>query len=159
MRIGEMETLRFLVRYLDTNRVLGRVVILVVGTLLLITAVPALAAEGDKAINWWNMAMLLFGGLAIFLFGMDQMGGALKDVAGDRLVITVLDEVLVATAVLLLADLPGQGLWKAAPFHIRLPGQNKDLDRSLGIRRVRRAQPQQDCHTCATASPTPPANP
>ena len=80
-----METLRFLVRYLDTNRVLGRVVILVVGTLLLITAVPALAAEGDKAINWWNMAMLLFGGLAIFLFGMDQMGGALKDVAGDRL--------------------------------------------------------------------------
>ena len=80
-----MESLRFLNRYLDNNRILGRFVILVVGTLLLITAVPALAAEGGKAIIWWKMAMMLFGGLAIFLFGMDQMGGALKEVAGDRL--------------------------------------------------------------------------
>ncbi len=84
-RIGEITILRFLVRYLDWNRTLGRFVVLAVGALFLITAVPALAAEGGKAIIWWKMAMLLFGGLAIFLFGMDQMGGALKDVAGDRL--------------------------------------------------------------------------
>ncbi len=51
----------------------------------MITAVPALAAEGGQEIIWWKMAMLLFGGLAIFLFGMEQMGGALKEVAGDRL--------------------------------------------------------------------------
>jgi len=31
------------------------------------------------------MAILLFGGLALFLYGMEQMGGALNEVAGDRL--------------------------------------------------------------------------
>jgi phosphate:Na+ symporter len=45
----------------------------------------AFAAEGGGDIVWWKMAMQLFGGLAMFLFGMEQMGEALKEVAGDRL--------------------------------------------------------------------------
>lgn len=44
-------------------------------------AATLIAAE----INWWNMAMTLFGGLALFLFGMDQMADALKAVAGDQM--------------------------------------------------------------------------
>jgi phosphate:Na+ symporter len=50
------------------------------------TASPALAAaDGDGAIDWFNMGMQLFGGLAIFLFGMEQMAMALKKVAGNRM--------------------------------------------------------------------------
>jgi phosphate:Na+ symporter len=48
---------------------------------------PVLAASGtDSAtIDWWNMGMKLFGGLALFLFGMEQMAEALKAVAGERM--------------------------------------------------------------------------
>ncbi len=55
------------------------------GGLLGIAASPALAAAEDGGINWWNMGMQLFGGLAIFLFGMEQMAVALKKVAGNRM--------------------------------------------------------------------------
>ena len=49
-------------------------------------ATPAFAAADDEAgINWFRMAMELFGGLAIFLFGMEQMAEALKKVAGNRM--------------------------------------------------------------------------
>ena len=74
-----------ILRYHDKSRNLRRFLVLAVGILLLITAGPALADEGGKDIAWWNMAMQLFGGLALFLFGMEQMGEALKAVAGDRL--------------------------------------------------------------------------
>jgi len=74
-----------ILRYLDKSRNLRRFLVLAVGTLLLISAGPALADEGGKDIVWWKMAMQLFGGLAMFLFGMEQMGEALKAVAGDRL--------------------------------------------------------------------------
>ena len=47
---------------------------------------PALAADGSAApIAAGQMTMQLFGGLALFLFGMDQMGAALKSVAGERM--------------------------------------------------------------------------
>lgn len=36
-------------------------------------------------IHWWAMAMGLFGGLALFLHGMDRMAESLKAVAGDRM--------------------------------------------------------------------------
>ena len=53
------------------------------------TVVTALAATGNDAaaddIDWLNMGMGLFGGLALFLFGMDQMADALKAVAGERM--------------------------------------------------------------------------
>ncbi len=49
-------------------------------------ATPALAApEGSAEINWFRMGMELFGGLAIFLFGMEQMAEALKRVAGSQM--------------------------------------------------------------------------
>jgi phosphate:Na+ symporter len=55
------------------------------GIIALLLASPARAASEQEAINWWNMTMHLFGGLAIFLFGMDQMAVALTRVAGDRM--------------------------------------------------------------------------
>jgi phosphate:Na+ symporter len=47
---------------------------------------PALAAtEGGNDIDWLQLGMGLFGGLALFLFGMDQMSDGLKAAAGDSL--------------------------------------------------------------------------
>jgi phosphate:Na+ symporter len=45
----------------------------------------ALAASGGKEMAWGNMSMTLLGGLALFLFGMEQMADALKAVAGERM--------------------------------------------------------------------------
>jgi phosphate:Na+ symporter len=52
---------------------------------IFLLAGPALAATGEGAPNWGKMAMGLFGGLALFLFGMEQMADALKAVAGERM--------------------------------------------------------------------------
>ncbi|MBF0188216.1 MAG: Na/Pi cotransporter family protein [Magnetococcales bacterium] len=47
---------------------------------------PALAGSGKgKSIDWAKMIMTLFGGLAIFLYGMEKMTEALRNVAGDRM--------------------------------------------------------------------------
>ncbi len=44
------------------------------------------AAEGAaKAVNWAEMSMGLFGGLALFLFGMGQMSDALKSALGEQM--------------------------------------------------------------------------
>ena len=47
----------------------------------------ALAAETAEAgsIDAFQLIMRLFGGLALFLFGIDQMSDGLKAVAGDRM--------------------------------------------------------------------------
>ena len=51
-----------------------------------LAAWPVLAAPPlTDDINWWIMGMQLAGGLALFLFGLDQMAEALKVVAGDRM--------------------------------------------------------------------------
>lgn len=55
-----------------------------------LAATPAMAAmsatAGDvQTIAWGKMGMQLFGGLALFLFGMEQMADALKAVAGDKM--------------------------------------------------------------------------
>lgn len=56
------------------------------GLVLLAVAVPVFAASGEDAeMAWGVMSMNLFGGLALFLFGMEQMAEALKAVAGDRM--------------------------------------------------------------------------
>lgn len=56
------------------------------GILAGLIAMPALAAAtGNNEMDGWNMAMGLFGGLALFLFGMDQMADALKALAGKRM--------------------------------------------------------------------------
>ncbi|HSO83059.1 Na/Pi cotransporter family protein [Thiocapsa sp.] len=46
---------------------------------------PEVSDAITPAIHWWAMAMSLFGGLALFLYGMDQMAEALKAVAGERM--------------------------------------------------------------------------
>jgi phosphate:Na+ symporter len=55
--------------------------------LLCLIATPVFASvQGfDKEIPWGFMGMKVFGGLAIFLFGMDQMADSLKAVAGNRM--------------------------------------------------------------------------
>ncbi|MEJ1342246.1 MAG: Na/Pi cotransporter family protein [Candidatus Sedimenticola sp. (ex Thyasira tokunagai)] len=46
---------------------------------------PAFAAGGGNSIDWFKMAMTLFGGLAIFLYGMELMTESLKAVAGNKM--------------------------------------------------------------------------
>ena len=61
---------------------------LVLGIVALLITMPVLAApiiEVGENIDWWQMGMTLLGGLAIFLFGMEQMAEALKKVAGDSM--------------------------------------------------------------------------
>jgi phosphate:Na+ symporter len=53
---------------------------------LVLDPTPVLGETVSSAgMAWGAMAMQLFGGLALFLFGMDQMAEALKAVAGDRM--------------------------------------------------------------------------
>ena len=48
--------------------------LLVTTTLMLLVALPSFAASDDKmAIDWLTLLMGLFGGLAMFLYGMEQM--------------------------------------------------------------------------------------
>ena len=62
----------------------GTVVLLaVLGLLSASTALAATAVSNDMA--WATMTMELLGGLALFLFGMEQMSSALKAVAGERM--------------------------------------------------------------------------
>ena len=59
--------------------------ILISGALVLfVLALPVLAeTESDAgAIDWFKLGMGLFGGLAMFLFGMEQMSDWLKATAG-----------------------------------------------------------------------------
>lgn len=61
---------------------------LILGAIAGITAMPVLAAGsggGGQQIDWWVMGMTLVGGLAVFLYGMEQMAEALKKVAGDSM--------------------------------------------------------------------------
>ena len=58
----------------------------VIAVLAVTPAFAAIAASGTGAeIDWMNMGMKLLGGLALFLFGMEQMADALKAVAGERM--------------------------------------------------------------------------
>jgi len=54
------------------------------GVALMPTLAYAAAVAGD-GIKWSEMLFQLFGGLALFLFGMEQMASSLKKVAGDRM--------------------------------------------------------------------------
>jgi len=60
--------------------------LLSLGILAFFAAAPGLAAAEEEAgLDWGVMAMQLFGGLALFLYGMEQMADALKAVAGERM--------------------------------------------------------------------------
>jgi len=65
----------------------SRAIVISGAFLLFVIALPVLAAtEPDAgAIDWLNLGMGLFGGLAMFLFGMEQMSEGLKAAAGDTL--------------------------------------------------------------------------
>lgn len=57
---------------------------------ILMAAAPVcVAAEAEVSMDWGVMAMNLLGGLALFLFGMEQMADALKAVAGERMKIVL----------------------------------------------------------------------
>ena len=43
------------------------------------------AVGGAKSLDFFSITMRLFGGLAIFLYGMEKMGDALKIVAGEKM--------------------------------------------------------------------------
>jgi len=60
------------------------VFILSVVAVFMVTPIYA-ADAGPNEMEWWAMAMQMFGGLALFLFGMEQMAEALKAVAGERM--------------------------------------------------------------------------
>ncbi|MBT3309181.1 MAG: Na/Pi cotransporter family protein [Gammaproteobacteria bacterium] len=42
-------------------------------------------SSSEGAMDWWQMGIKLFGGLALFLFGMEQMADSLKAVAGEKM--------------------------------------------------------------------------
>jgi phosphate:Na+ symporter len=68
------------------NLSVSRFLLLALAVLTVFTVTPAYAASGaESGIDWWTMGMTLFGGLALFLFGMEQMADALKAVAGERM--------------------------------------------------------------------------
>jgi phosphate:Na+ symporter len=48
-------------------------------------SLPVFAADTAEEIDWLRLAMGLLGGLAMFLFGMEQMSEGLKGAAGDTL--------------------------------------------------------------------------
>ena len=62
--------------------------VVILGVIAGMTAMPVLASASGGAgqvIDWWVMGMTLVGGLAVFLYGMEQMAEALKKVAGDSM--------------------------------------------------------------------------
>ncbi|HUT41560.1 MAG TPA: Na/Pi cotransporter family protein [Gammaproteobacteria bacterium] len=63
---------------------------LLLAAAILLAAAPSWAAdEAALEMHWGGMAMNLLGGLALFLFGMEQMADALKAVAGERMKIVL----------------------------------------------------------------------
>ncbi|MET0089744.1 MAG: Na/Pi cotransporter family protein [Candidatus Thiodiazotropha sp.] len=71
------------------SRFAGRLtqgLLLLLAILSAFVALPVFAAsDSEQSIEWGVMGMQLFGGLALFLFGMEQMADALKAVAGERM--------------------------------------------------------------------------
>jgi phosphate:Na+ symporter len=63
----------------------SQLMLIAILVLLALSSSQALAADAETGIEWGVMAMSLFGGLALFLFGMEQMSTSLKAVAGDRM--------------------------------------------------------------------------
>lgn len=63
----------------------NRLILLVIAFAAFWATGSAYAGEEADGISWGSMGMQLFGGLAIFLFGMEQMAESLKAVAGERM--------------------------------------------------------------------------
>jgi len=64
----------------------GPVIILLAGMLLLLFTQYAHADQSaSQDVDWFYLTMALFGGLAMFLYGMEQMSDGLQSAAGDKL--------------------------------------------------------------------------
>ena len=70
-----------------SSRFTGRRTLLLLPLLIaLLFSLPVLAATpADAEIDWFKLVMGLLGGLAMFLFGMEQMSEGLQGAAGDTL--------------------------------------------------------------------------
>jgi phosphate:Na+ symporter len=67
----------------DHSRII--LILLALCGFLLLSGTAYGAEPGESGIVWSEMLFQLFGGLALFLFGMEQMASALKMVAGNRM--------------------------------------------------------------------------
>ena len=73
----------------DLHQMLFRLAILLIAAFPIFSASIAMAADSGNSpsdsLDAFTMVMGLLGGLALFLFGMEQMSDALKALAADRL--------------------------------------------------------------------------
>jgi len=68
------------------DKPMHRFLLAALATMAVLAVAPAFAAaDPGSEMGWWNMGMKLLGGLALFLYGMEQMADALKAVAGERM--------------------------------------------------------------------------
>ena len=71
---------------LESGKLSNKLLFLFLAGLAIVVALPAFAAsDTEPGLNWGLMGMNLIGGLALFLFGMEQMASSLKAVAGERM--------------------------------------------------------------------------
>jgi phosphate:Na+ symporter len=70
----------------NSPKSLSPIWLLALSGLVFIVSGPVLSADDtEPGLDWWTMSMTLLGGLALFLFGMEQMAESLKAVAGDSM--------------------------------------------------------------------------
>jgi phosphate:Na+ symporter len=68
------------------DKSMPRFLLAALATMAVLAVTPAFAASApDAGIDGFNMGMKLLGGLALFLYGMEQMADALKAAAGERM--------------------------------------------------------------------------
>ena len=61
-------------------------VLALAGSAIGLVALPALAAaDSGHEVDWFSLGMGLFGGLAVFLIGLEHLSAALQAAAGERL--------------------------------------------------------------------------
>ncbi len=64
----------------------NKLVFILLAGISVMASLPVFAgSEAESGLNWGSMGMSLIGGLALFLFGMEQMADSLKAVAGERM--------------------------------------------------------------------------
>ena len=71
---------------IENQKIVKIMIPLIALSFISLLAFSVMAAESEAVqLDMLNMGMGLFGGLALFLFGMEQMSDALKAAAGDRM--------------------------------------------------------------------------